>query len=1115
LEDAPSETDDFQGGAHARLADALVKIMSVERGGRVIGLEGAWGSGKSTVVSLLSGVFKSGRITTKEVYVFIFDAWAHQGDPLRRTFLERLISELEANKWLRPDNAKSFRQRLRGQKTTINTKKNILTSAGKITSLTLLFFPIGATLFDHHFSARHHYYSLFGLFILLLPLMSVAIFGFNWTWLVRDYLTPLCLKKNPTSKFRDGFLRELNFFLQDQTLEEIEENVIRGEPTSVDFEGIFEEIARASIQDSQLLVIVLDNLDRVVTEEARGFLSTMQTFTSSTQSSKPERWTERIWVLIPYDLESLRKIWKSEAASGSSNGAGLVTSDFKIENSFLEKIFEIRFTLPPLVLSDWRRYLQMLLKEAFPSLSDLENRYLVQLRSLYAGNTGGAVSKEEPTPRQLVNFVNQIGALMRTRNDIPILHVAYFVLLARDGRDIRSELLNGTFLEKSLSGLLSSTVQTDLCALFFGSDQKHALQLLLKRPIENALNQGEAKDLADLRSQSGFVDALESIGFDEWGFNGGVQFTHALATLNDAGLIKDSLLADWISPYLVKSIKDVTSWRLADFRSGQGLAVGVSLMLTPAECEAMYTKIAGIPSDPLQLVNEMTALAAFGQTLQALDIRFDSAHLGINLDAVQTIKALSLFGLHANDNSQKLIHLQWSAEQLSDALVEFASTTTEENLWTESAIRYTLDERVARSDLMTRIREKLQNQDFPIIPTKAFAVMLDILAESSDGDSTILELANSGVLLAHAGNGIASQHMEIGARFSMLTLKVRKSVDGFSRVRNIGIAVDTTVAAGIDPDSNSEFFQEQMNWLLRHMNIAGDLALGCVVANPNWKLWGKRTFARLHKEDSFNVSPDFFIANHKLLGELIGTNEFLDFTTNVLLDSDKRQGYLESSSDFAYVRCLLELPMVEATAIDAVTSWAIIRVGTASESEWLAGLQANLGGDLVHVALMLSKIDNSMLAPALGDALLKYGIAILNGFASGWFPNPDDLMLLIGLIDFQARENIIGHLFVEMANRANSFSFQFLQTFGTFISGHSTFRQNVRMASLMSQLISNQRWAEFGWFVSLAEQYPDVLLSMSKSDRDALLEQSTNAKLSFPNQDIPTSPLSVLEKLLS
>ena len=102
-----------------------------------------------------------------------------------------------------------------------------------------------------------------------------------------------------------------------------------------------------------------------------------------------------------------------------------------------------------------------------------------------------------------------------------------------------------------------------------------------------------------------------------------------------------------------------------------------------------------------------------------------------------------------------------------------------------------------------------------------------------------------------------------------------------------------------------------------------------------------------------------------------------------------------------------------------------------------------------------------------------------------------------------------------MANRANSFSFQFLQTFGTFISGHSTFRQNVRMASLMSQLISNQRWAEFGWFVSLAEQYPDVLLSMSKSDRDALLEQSTNAKLSFPNQDIPTSPLSVLEKLLS
>lgn len=53
LSDAPVEDDDFAGGAHARTARALVDtILSDNRSVRAIGLEGSWGSGKSSVIEI-------------------------------------------------------------------------------------------------------------------------------------------------------------------------------------------------------------------------------------------------------------------------------------------------------------------------------------------------------------------------------------------------------------------------------------------------------------------------------------------------------------------------------------------------------------------------------------------------------------------------------------------------------------------------------------------------------------------------------------------------------------------------------------------------------------------------------------------------------------------------------------------------------------------------------------------------------------------------------------------------------------------------------------------------------------------------------------------------------
>lgn len=51
----PSEIDEF-GGSHNRIALAIANLIKTEKGGKSIGLEGEWGTGKSTIIKLLGDI---------------------------------------------------------------------------------------------------------------------------------------------------------------------------------------------------------------------------------------------------------------------------------------------------------------------------------------------------------------------------------------------------------------------------------------------------------------------------------------------------------------------------------------------------------------------------------------------------------------------------------------------------------------------------------------------------------------------------------------------------------------------------------------------------------------------------------------------------------------------------------------------------------------------------------------------------------------------------------------------------------------------------------------------------------------------------------------------------
>jgi len=95
LFDNPAKSDKIEGRPFEKVADTLTKIITDERykegGALTIALEGTWGSGKSTVVTILKDKLKTCGKGEIKFPLFIYDVWAHEGDSLRRSFLEKLI----------------------------------------------------------------------------------------------------------------------------------------------------------------------------------------------------------------------------------------------------------------------------------------------------------------------------------------------------------------------------------------------------------------------------------------------------------------------------------------------------------------------------------------------------------------------------------------------------------------------------------------------------------------------------------------------------------------------------------------------------------------------------------------------------------------------------------------------------------------------------------------------------------------------------------------------------------------------------------------------------------------------------------------------------------------
>jgi len=588
LDDEPVTEDAF--GSHKRIALALKTLVESEKGGKAIALTGTWGSGKSTVVRILQRLINEGgelvqetpeaavdETTKKEIRVFVYDAWAHQGDSLRRAFIETLFDFLTGKQcqagraWIEDKKSEDeLRERVsqlsRRQDTSQSTSSPVLTRLGKALALSLIAVPVGCALLAGWAGRAGSSWWIFG-FAIFLVAVPVLICGIAWAAGLR--------------RRAQGEDDAALVFLHHTRTKTETETVRTPDPTSLEFRSLFRRLMGAALgQKNRRLVMVVDNLDRIPAEEALSAWATIRTFFDPAGETS-EEWEDRLWLVVPFDRSSLRRLWADQAGDEPARA--------QFAESFLEKTFQVEFRVPPPLLSSWREFLIERLREALPNLKS--DHQLEQVYQLYRA-WRSTLKTPPPTPRDIKLFANSLAALHALWGDeIPLEMQALYVLYndevassvealrligagRRSGRGGAVDLLQGKIGNERVQHLVSSTDWPKyLVALHYNRPPREAIEILLAPSFERAFGNADCAELVNVSSIPGFevacADFLQDYCLEAVPGRASRLATAAVA-LDGAEKAGVKCPACWA--LLIRFARDVKSWDHLDKRIGQGTA---------------------------------------------------------------------------------------------------------------------------------------------------------------------------------------------------------------------------------------------------------------------------------------------------------------------------------------------------------------------------------------------------------------------------------------------------------------------------------------------------------------------------------------------------------------
>jgi len=489
LSDDPADHDEF--GSHQRIADAIHKLIDKkDSGGKSICISGNRGSGKSTIVKLLEKTLSKNqnKNESNKYHFFVFDTWTHQGDPLKRAFLEDYIHSLFKNKYLSESDSDKYKKMAAGKITKTVTKGNkTLTKKGAAFAITSFFSAFGLSCFIVFLS------ELFDFTWIIWPFLAFSFILFILPFAVAIYYK--CKGEKSLSQL----------FEKENEEDIVSETIITSSPSSIEFKHYFDLLTKMAFNESSInIIIVVDNLDRLEPEKAVEFWSSLRIFFDHNVDDPPS-WFNNFWLIIPFSGDVIRGYWRKEVLSG------LKSDEDGLENaqSFIDKTFQVVFSIKEPVLSSWEDFLKEKFKYALHHKSeDVET--VLRIFTFFKESTGLRIN-----PREIIVYINNIVALyLQWHDDIPIAIQAFYALcidnITKPYEQLPGLKMLGKLCENDdnkeylVRRLLGERAEEFLSALYFNVEVKKALQVLLENPITEALISGNENKLLEISDAYGF-----------------------------------------------------------------------------------------------------------------------------------------------------------------------------------------------------------------------------------------------------------------------------------------------------------------------------------------------------------------------------------------------------------------------------------------------------------------------------------------------------------------------------------------------------------------------------------------------------------------------------------
>jgi hypothetical protein len=377
LKDEPQTKSEvsYERFYHNSIAPALKKILKDDTSPHTIGLFGAWGAGKSTVIEMVKND------SDLNLPVFIFDAWKYKDDTLRRTFLIKLVDFLNANK--------------------IKIDEDILTPL--YSSITNSVAKSGSSNTNEKKPWYRKLAEYAKRYILVISLVVSVVFIvlFNTIW--KD-VSVADLFKTVLS-----FVASISILIV--ILKPAIEEIVKIAVNSLFSKQIFQtDLITKTIQQDRLnspeqfeekfinilehvdkkMVIVFDNIDRVQGDVAISMLTTIKTFMYSNAKNG-------LVFIVPCDPTAIevqveKYFYGTNGARHDSFGAA----------EYLRKIFNLIIWIPDFINTDLEQYTKDLIRKTgrISKLLDDEDVILV-INSAFSRN-----------PREIIQFINNLIAMV-------------------------------------------------------------------------------------------------------------------------------------------------------------------------------------------------------------------------------------------------------------------------------------------------------------------------------------------------------------------------------------------------------------------------------------------------------------------------------------------------------------------------------------------------------------------------------------------------------------------------------------------------------------------------------------------------------------------------------